>query len=101
MLKAHEVQAPAPSNPVDPALQAHTFEIEAVTAENFPAPQPVHEADAGPVLYVLKAHEVQVASPSDPVEPALQAHTFETEPVTAEYFLAPHPVHATDPGKGL
>jgi len=72
--------------------------VSPVTAENFPAPHPVHAADPGSVLKVPKAQVVHVATPFDPVDPVLQAHTFEIEPVTAENFPAPYPVQAVEPG---
>jgi hypothetical protein len=93
----HEVQAPAPSDPVEPALQAHSFKTDPTTAENFPNSHPVHEADPGSVLYVPSPHGVHVAPPLGPVDPALQAHTFEVEPVTAENLPVPQSVHAAAP----
>ena len=101
MPKAHDTQTPAPSDPVDPALQAHTFEVEPVMAEIFPTPHPVHEAYPGSVLSVPKVHDTQTPAPSDPVNLALQAHTFVVEPVTAENFPVPHLVHTADPGSVL
>ena len=41
------------------------------------------------------------AAPSGPVDQALQAHTFEVEPVKTENFPVPHGVHNADPGSGL
>lgn len=86
----HNNHVAVPLAPVDTALQAHTFDTEPVTAENFRAPHPVHAADPGSVLYVPKAQNVHAAEPVGPVNPALQAHTFGTEPVTAENFPDPH-----------
>ena len=94
----HGSHVPAPSDPVVPASQVHTFETEPDTSENFPTAHPVQEAAPGSVLYVPKAQDSQVPNPSDPVDPALQVHSFVIEPVTAENFPVPHPVHNAEPG---
>ena len=99
--KAHNSHVPNPSGPFDPALQAHTFATEPVTAENFPVAHPVQEAEPGFVLYLPTPQDSQVPTPSDPVDPALQVHTFAIEPVIVENFPVPHPVHEADPTADL
>jgi hypothetical protein len=94
----HRVQPPAPSAPLEPGLQVHTFEVEPVTAENLPVSHAVHAAAPGEILKVPTAHGAQPDAPSGPVSPALHAHTLVVEPVTAENLPVPHAVHAADPG---
>jgi hypothetical protein len=87
--------------PVVPALQVHSFEIEPVTAENLPVAHCVHSADPATDLYLPISQDVHVPAPSTPVDPALQVHTFESEPLTTEDFPVAHGVHKAGPGAVL
>jgi len=94
---SHNVHVSIPSDPVDPALQVHSFEIEPMTAENFPVPHPVHEADPTADLYLPNSHDAHGSAPSGPVDPASQVHSFAIEPVMTEDFPVAHAVHEADP----
>jgi len=94
---AHDVHVSSPSGPLDPELQVHTFVIEPLTREYLPIPQDVHGADPDDVLKVPSAHDVHVSSPSGPLDPELQVHTFVIEPLTSEYLPIPQDVHGADP----
>ena len=97
MPKAHDSHPPAPSGPVVPALQVHSFEDDPLIAENLPASHTVHSADPAVVLYLPISHDRHMPSPSDPVVPASQVQTFSVEPDTIDDFPVAHSMHNADP----
>ena len=76
-------------------------ELAADVVEYFPISHDVHTADPDNGLKVPTSHAVHAATPSGPVDPELQVHTFADEPVTKDHLPVPHDVHTADPDNGL
>jgi len=91
----------SPLDPVVPGLHAHMFDVDPRDDTDFPALHTVHAPGPASGLYVSNAHRLHKASPSGPVDPALQLHTFVSEAVTKEYFPDLQLIHMLEPGAAL